>query len=100
MAVHDLQSVPGIKIVYVFTGIPDICTLKRDRSSLYEENFLDMDKDHVNHFKKKNLFVQEQMEQIGCKVVFCTIPTINFSMWNAHRLKIIKTKIILPCKRL
>ena len=91
MAVDDLVRVQGLNIVYFLAGIPDICTLKRDNKTKYEENFLDMSKDHVELYKDHLLYVERQMQRFGCQVVFCTITTISFEMWNTHRLFIGKT---------
>ena len=52
MAADDLVSVQGLRIVYFLAGIPDICSLKRDRKTKYEENFLDISKDHVKLYKE------------------------------------------------
>lgn len=93
-AVEELSSVQGPKIVYFIAGIPDICTLNRDRKSNYEENFLDMSKKHVECYKEILVNVEQEMQHIGCKVVFGTITTISFKLWNEHRLAIGKTKYL------
>ncbi|VDI00954.1 Hypothetical predicted protein [Mytilus galloprovincialis] len=39
-AYDDLKDIDGLKIVYFIAGIPDICSLERNRRSNYEESFL------------------------------------------------------------
>jgi hypothetical protein len=75
----------GPKIVYFIAGIPDICTLTRDKKQKYEESYLNLEKDHVLHIQNTISDVEKRMRNIGCKVVFGTITTISFKNWNSHR---------------
>ena len=78
-------------------GIPDICRLDRDRDSNYEESFFDLDKSVDQIFDDiacKIQHVDEDLKQLGCKVVFCTICTMNFDKWNQCRLDQGKTSLL------
>ena len=79
------------KIVYFIAGIPDICTLTRDKKQKYEESYLNLEKDHVLHIQNTISDVEKRMRNIGCKVVFGTITTIRFKNWNSHRKFVGKT---------
>ena len=65
------------KIVYFIAGIPDICTLPRDKKEKYEESYLNLEKDHVLHVQNTISDVEKRMRNLGCKVVFGTITTIS-----------------------
>ena len=77
---------PGEKIVYFVVGIPDICSLDRDRFTNYEESYLKSGVDHVEKCKSIMLEVESIMKSIHCKVVFATVTTMSFQVWNHHRL--------------
>jgi hypothetical protein len=81
----QLRNNTDPKIVYFIAGIPDICTLTRDKKQRYEESYLNLEKDHVLHIQNTISDVEKRMRNIGCKVVFGTITTISFKNWNSHR---------------
>lgn len=91
LAEKQLRNSDRPKIVYFVAGIPDICTLVRNKSERYEESFLDMEKDHIVHIQNTISGVEKRMKDIGCKVVFATISTVSFQAWNNHRKSIGKT---------
>ena len=91
MALHDLRHIRGPKLVYLTAVIPDLCTLSTDRIKRCEENFLDLEQDHLSCFKEKIIDVELKLKEIDCKVIFATIATISFRMWNHYRLCIGRT---------
>ena len=89
-----LESVEGTKIIYFVCGIPDLCTLARDRLTHYEESFIDMDVDEefiITSYMEKLNRVAHDFKTLGHYVVFATICTMNFEKWNSHRLEKGKT---------
>ena len=97
MAKSNLQSSDGRQFIFFMCGIPDICRLDRDRDSNYEESFFDLDKSVDQIFDDiacKIQHVDEDLKQLGCKVVFCTICTMNFDKWNQCRLDQGKTSLL------
>ena len=94
MAFDKLKHVEGQKLVYFVAGIPDICSLERDRMDNYEESYLKHDIDHVQNMKSIFHHVQSKLEKIGCEVVFATITTMSFEIWNGHRMSIRKTRVL------
>ena len=52
LAEKQLRNNTDPKIVYFIAGIPDICTLSRDKKQKYEESYLNLEKDHVLHVQK------------------------------------------------
>ena len=91
LAEKQLRNNTDPKIVYFIAGIPDICTLTRDKKQKYEESYLNLEKDHVLHIQNTISDVEKRMRNIGCKVVFGTITTISFKNWNSHRKFVGKT---------
>jgi hypothetical protein len=91
LAEKQLRNNTDPKIVYFIAGIPDICTLTRDKKQKYEESYLNLEKDHVLHVQNTISDVEKRMRNIGCKVVFGTITTISFKIWNSHRKFVGKT---------
>ena len=50
LAEKQLRNNTDPKIVYFIAGIPDICTLTRDKKEKYEESYLNLEKDvHVQN---------------------------------------------------
>lgn len=50
LAEKQLRNNIDPKIVYYIAGIPDICTLTRDKKEKYEESYLNLEKDvHVQN---------------------------------------------------
>ena len=91
VAKNYLQNCEGTRIVYFVCGIPDICTLFREKRLCYEESCLQLSEvinedSVVNDFIQKLHEVDNGLKSIGCKTVFCTICTMNFDNWNHHRL--------------
>ena len=92
-----LQYSDGRQFVYFMCGIPDICKLERDKTSNYEESFFDLDKSIDQVFDDivgKIRQVSEGLNNIGYKVVFCTICTMNIEKWNHSRLNQGKTSFL------
>jgi hypothetical protein len=75
LAEKQLRNNTDPKIVYFIAGIPDIGTLTRDKKEMYEESYLKLEKDHDLHAQNSISDVEKRMRNIGCKVVFGTIPT-------------------------
>jgi hypothetical protein len=46
LAEKQLRNNTDPKIVYFIAGIPDICTLTRDKKQKYEESYLNLEKDN------------------------------------------------------
>ncbi|CAG2188178.1 unnamed protein product [Mytilus edulis] len=94
-AYDDLKDIDGLKIVYFIAGIPDICSLERNRRSNYEESFLKRTDnscfEHALRLKNTIVNTETKLKSINCKVVFATITTMSFCLWNLHRLSIGKT---------
>jgi hypothetical protein len=63
--------------VYFIAGIPDICTLSRDKKQKYEESYLNLEKDHVLHVQNTISDVEKRMRNTGCKVVFGSFLTTS-----------------------
>lgn len=101
LAYEKLKLTQGNKIVYFIAGIPDICTLAKDVYSKYEESYLKLHNsvgkeiDHVDNFMQKIYTVEARMKGIGCKVVFATITTMSFVVWNNTRLSQRKTSCLM-----
>lgn len=91
LAEKQLRKNTDPKIVYFIAGIPDICTVIRDKKEKYEESYLNLEKDHVLHVQNTISDVEKRMRNIGCKVVFGTITIISFKKWNSHRKCVGKT---------
>ena len=89
-AYEDLKDIDGLKIVYFIAGIPDICSLERNRRSNYEESFLKRTDnscfEHALRLKNTIVNTETKLKSINCKVVFATITTMSFCLWNLHRL--------------
>ena len=94
IAYRKLHFVPGKKIVYFVAGIPDICSLDRKKFENYEESCLEKGVDHVERFKSVILEVESIMKSINCKVVFATVTTMSFHVWNNNRLSQGKTSFL------
>ena len=84
------------KIIYFIAGIPDICTMirKKYRYYRYEESFLELEIDHVSNLKACILNIEQQIKELGGKIVFATIATSSFREWNFHRYSIYKTDVL------
>lgn len=67
-------------IIYFIAGIPDICTMIRKiyRYYKYEESFLELEIDHVSNLKACIVNIEQQIKELGGKVVFATIATSSF----------------------
>ena len=97
LAISRLNGDLSGKIIYFVAGIPDICTLtrKKDRFSIYEESWLNLEIDHLSKFKNCILDTERKIKEFGGKVVFATITTSSFRDWNHHRYRLNKTDYLL-----
>ena len=75
-------------------GIPDICNRSKNVNIPYEESWFDMEENKVSIMKKLSHKVFNELQGIGCKVVFVPMTTMNIRIWNTHRIKVRKTKIL------
>lgn len=97
-AKDELENVPGDKIIYFISGIPDICS--RDKSENYEESYLELYKDgqEIDHVEKFKNLIKDALRYLRtiprCKIVFSTIATISFDVWNSTRMAQGKTKFL------
>lgn len=102
IAKNTLKNVDEDKIVYFIAGIPDICALDKNREQNYQESYLKLKDengkiiDHVAKFKQLIDKVILYMSSVqNCKVVFATITTISFEVWNTTRLSQGKTNSLM-----
>lgn len=105
LAFDQLRYVQGEKLVYFIAGIPDICTKERDKKHNYDESYLQLrdnngnEVDHISSFTKQILHVESVMKRIHCKVVFATITTMSFEVWNNLRYAQRKTSYLKYSER-